>query len=93
VIDFYGNLEMQKVCLKTAEESHQLHWYFAMNQGEWRMAEQLYRERKLCFFSMTVRQSSRACSGNLKAHPAPRKCGCQKQKWRQCWFDSLTAEG
>jgi hypothetical protein len=44
MIDFYGKLEMKKVRLKTVEESRQPHWYFAMNQGEWQMAEQSYRE-------------------------------------------------
>lgn len=44
MIDFYGKLWMKKVCLKTAEDSHQPHWYFVMNQGEWQMAEWSYKE-------------------------------------------------
>jgi hypothetical protein len=44
MIDFYGKPELKKVCLKTAEESCQPNWYFAVNQGEWRMAEQSYGE-------------------------------------------------
>jgi hypothetical protein len=28
----------------------------------------------------------RACNGYVQAHTAPKKCGCQTRKARQCWF-------